>query len=271
MNKDNLSKISNKKALLIVSVGTSCKKTNEKNLDSIEKAITDNWSNVIVRRAFTSRTSISKAENKDAAHTTAEALSKLMAEDYKEIIIQPIQVIEGLEFEKIICSAMDFKGRFKKISIGRPLLSSRLDFIELIAALDNEYGLKDGKHTIFIGHGSAHRGNQAYRDLKVIFNNEGFEDVHIETLKRNSGFDSLLMNLKEKKIDDVRLLPLMISAGKHILEDIYGSSDESLKSVLESNGFSVEGSVKGLGEIDGIIKIFIRHVKEAMDGIEKIS
>jgi sirohydrochlorin cobaltochelatase len=265
MNNDNLSNISNKKALLIVRVGTSFKTINERNLDPIEKAITDNWSDVAVRRAFTSKASMSKSENKFAAHTTAEALSKLLAEGYKEIIIQPIQVIEGMEFDKIICSAMDFKERFKKISIGKPLLSSRLDFIELTEALDKEYGLKGEKHTIFIGHGSAHRGNQSYRDLKVSFKNEGFENVYVETLKRKSGFDSLLMNLKEKKIEDIRLLPLMISAGKHILEDIYGSSDESLKSVLESNGFSVEGSVKGLGEIDGIIKIFMRHVKEAMD------
>jgi sirohydrochlorin cobaltochelatase len=62
----------------------------------------------------------------------------------------------------------------------------------------------------------------------------------------------------------------MIATGKHVLGDMAGDNEKSWKSVLEGMGFKVEFSVKGLGEINGIQKIFIRHVKSAMDGNEII-
>ena len=56
----------------------------------------------------------------------------------------------------------------------------------------------------------------------------------------------------------------MIVAGDHANNDMAGDDDDSLKSFLTSEGFSVECVIRGLGEFEGFRELFVRHVREAM-------
>ena len=53
----------------------------------------------------------------------------------------------------------------------------------------------------------------------------------------------------------------MIVAGDHATNDMSGEDDDSWKSILEKEGYSVKCTLKGLGEIQAVRDIFIRIPK----------
>ena len=60
--------------------------------------------------------------------------------------------------------------------------------------------------------------------------------------------------------------PLLLVAGDHALNDIFGDEDDSVQSMLEEAGFEVVRHLKGLGEYRGVQEIFADHLKDAMAG-----
>ena len=72
--------------------------------------------------------------------------------------------------------------------------------------------------------------------------------------------DNVIKNVDMKKT--VIIQPLMIVAGDHAKNDMAGEED-SWKSELEEKGYEVRVILKGLGEFEGIRKIFAEHIEEA--------
>lgn len=59
------------------------------------------------------------------------------------------------------------------------------------------------------------------------------------------------------------MIPFMVVAGDHALNDLTGNESESWKSMLEKEGFEIDYNLLGMGENDGIVEIFVGHTKEA--------
>ena len=68
----------------------------------------------------------------------------------------------------------------------------------------------------------------------------------------------------------VHLAPFMIVAGDHATNDMSGEDDDSWKSILEKEGYSVKCTLKGLGEIQAVRDIFIRHTRAGLDRLSEI-
>ena len=60
------------------------------------------------------------------------------------------------------------------------------------------------------------------------------------------------------------LMPFMLVAGYHAKNDMAGDED-SWKSQLEDEGYEVRVIMKGLGEFEGIRRIFLEHIEETME------
>ena len=61
----------------------------------------------------------------------------------------------------------------------------------------------------------------------------------------------------------VYVMPLMIVAGDHARNDLAGAEADSWDSILKADGFETEVIMKGLGEIDAIAEMFVKHLKKA--------
>ena len=77
--------------------------------------------------------------------------------------------------------------------------------------------------------------------------------------------ESLLRQIKAIHPRRAVLAPFMIVAGDHAKNDMAGEED-SWKSQLEEAGYEVRVILKGLGELEGIRKIFLEHIEEAAEG-----
>ena len=118
------------KAIVVVSFGTTYPETRRKTIEACEQAIQEHFPDYPVHRAFTSnvvRRRIKKQEGLDIP-TVKEVLEQLLEAGTEEVYIQPLHVILGSEYEKILAQAKEFESAFKKLVVAKPLLNSQEDY-----------------------------------------------------------------------------------------------------------------------------------------------
>ncbi|MPW26281.1 sirohydrochlorin cobaltochelatase [Alkalibaculum sp. M08DMB] len=256
-----------KKALLVVSFGTSYEETRKKTIDKIEEDLANNFPEAQMFRAFTSQMIINKLKKRDGLmiNNPKEALNELVNLGFDEVLIQPTHIINGSEFEGLYSDIIEFKSKFSKIELGRPLLTSTEDYVKVVHSMSQIFpkDLED-KIILLMGHGSEHHANAAYPCLDYVFKEEGFNNVHIATVEGFPELDTIIDKTKSQSIKNVTLMPLMIVAGDHIQNDLVGDEEDSWKNILLSKGYNVDSIIVGMGEIEQIRQLFIEHAENAV-------
>ena len=262
-----------KKAILVISFGSSDIDAVNKTISIIEKEIALEFKDYDVIRAFTSHRIIRKikAQNGEVIKTPGEALEELKNLGYKEVIIQPLHIIAGEEYDYIKRVIYDNKNNFENLLLGRPIFyygganGTPNDYIEFINAVEDEI-LKGDRVVVLFGHGTAHPSNSAYGCLQNILSYRGYDNVFITTLEAYPKFEDLLTVLKRKSIKEVKVIPLLLLAGHHVKKDMASNKEKSLKTYLEDEGISVEVLIKGLGEIKKFRELYILRIKDVING-----
>ena len=257
-----------KKAILVVSFGTSYAETRRVTIGACEEKIRQAFPAYDVRRAFTSETIIKilkKRDNLDV-DTPEEALQTLREAAYTNVIVQPLHVIPGREFHDIVRSVRDFAASFERLSLGRPLLATHEDYVASVDALKKQFPEKDPQEAIvWMGHGTHHPANSAYAALERVFNDRGCSDVFVGTVDAYPSLEDVIRRLRTRQFDRVLLMPFMLVAGDHALNDMAGDKDESWKNILSQAGFQVRILLRGLGENLGIQDLYVQHVRDAIE------
>ena len=143
-------------------------------------------------------------------------------------------------------------------------MSSVEDYKKSIHAVMAETGLQDGEMLVLMGHGTDHHANSAYPTLEYTFHALGYNQVLVGTVESFPELKNVMAKLKIAEKKKVALMPFMLVAGDHAKNDMAGDED-SWKSELEEEGYEVRVILKGLGEFEGIRKIFIEHIEEAAE------
>jgi sirohydrochlorin cobaltochelatase len=257
-----------KKALLVVSFGTSYEDTRKVTIEATEDRLAKEFPDYEVRRAFTSNIIINKLKERDGLliDTPAEALQKLYDEGFGTVLIQPLHIINGAEYDDVIEESILFRDKFEKFGVGRPILTSHEDYSAAIEALKGEFdGLKKDEAFIFMGHGTHHDANSAYACLDYMLKIEGYENVFVGTVEGFPTLENIIPQLEKKNIKKVKLMPFMLVAGDHANNDMAGDEEDSWKMILKGEGYEVETILKGLGENEGIRDIYVEHAKALME------
>lgn len=262
-----------KKAILVVSFGTTYKETLKLTIGKIEDEIKNNYKEFEVRRAFTAHMIIKKLKDRDGlvVPTPEQALNKLYEEGYEEVIVQPLHIIPGEEFQyiRLVVEKFEKQKKFKSIKIGRPALhfhgseENPDDYETFIEAIKDI--IPKDKTMLFMGHGSNHPANSAFVALQSVFKYMQLDNVYIGTVEGYPTIDMIIDILKRDGIKSVKLAPLMLVAGDHAINDMASDEEDSWKSILKSNGIDVELYMHGLGEIDSFRKIYINHIQDVID------
>ena len=260
-----------KKAILVVSFGTSYLDTLEKTIEKAEKQIRDNFSEYDIYRAFTSHKIIKKLKEKYEIfiETPEEMLEKLYENGYEEIIMQPLHMIPGEEFIYINKIVDSFKEKFEILKVGRPIF-----YYQGIEELPQDYSLfieatkelyEENNAVVLMGHGTAHPANSVYGCLQAVFEDEGYENVFVTTVEGYPNFENVIKRLRRRNISEVTIAPLMVVAGDHARNDMASDEDESLKSMLEAEGIKVNVHMKGLGESEKFNQLYINRIDDLIN------
>lgn len=255
-----------KKAILVVSYGTSHIDTLEKNILAIEQEIAVSFPEYQVYRGFTGEMVIAilKKRWQMGIDTVTEAMERMLAAGVTEVIIQPTHIIQGTEYEKMMTAVWPYRERFSSFQTGRALLEKPEDYELLVQKMMGEIRLSETENLVLVGHGSSHDINTTYTELERTFHRMGHQNVVIGTLGTTLDAKHVKNRLKQMEKQEVILRPFLIVAGTHARKDIAGGED-SWKTQLESAGYEVKTILEGLGQIRGIREIFAGHVREAID------
>ena len=260
-----------KKALLVVSFGTSHAETREKTIGAIEKDIAAAYPDYEVRRAFTSGMILKVLEKRDGVviDNVAEAMNRLVSDGFEEVLVQPTHVIPGDEYDDMVADVMMFEDKFEKISIGTPLLHSTEDYRKVISAVMEQFSdLGEREALVLMGHGTEHPVNAIYAALDYMFKDIGHPNVFVGTVEAYPDVETLLKHVKAFRPEKITMLPLMVVAGDHAVNDMAGDEEDSWKSIFEKAGFKVECILKGLGEFQSIRDIYLEHIAEVINKVD---
>nr|WP_249329688.1 sirohydrochlorin cobaltochelatase [Wansuia hejianensis] len=256
-----------KKAILVVSFGTSYEETRKVTIDAIEQEIGEAYPDYVIYRAWTSKMILRKLKKRDNIHydTVTEAFRRMHSDGITDVVVQPTHVINGIENDLMTQEALAFRDDFHSILFGNPLLTTLEDTDYMIDAIHREFpDLADNEVLVLMGHGTTHYSNSIYAALDYTFKDRGFPNIFLGTVESYPSMESLLHMVKEFQPRRVVLAPFMIVAGDHAQNDMAGDNPESWRCQLEAEGLPVTCVLKGLGEYKSVRQLFLNHVRDAI-------
>lgn len=257
-----------KKAILVVSFGTSYENTRKLTIEAIEHDIADAFPACPTYRAWTSKMIIAKLKKRDGLtiHTVKEALEQMLLDGITDVIVQPTHVINGIENDQMKADALSFRDRFSSIVFGNPLLTTEEDNQAIVRVVADEFRDMDPDTAlVLMGHGTEHYANTVYAALDYRFKDTGHKNIFLGTVEAYPALDSLLRAADSFHPKKIVLAPFMIVAGDHAQNDLAGADSDSWMNRLSSEGYEVTPVLKGLGEYPQVRQILVEHVQQAMN------
>lgn len=273
-----LQNLPNKDAILVMTFGTTFTDTRKKTIDAVEAAIQKANPNIPVYEAYTSHIIIDRVKKNEGVQkmTPEEAFEKLRKEGYTRVAVVSLDVIPGMEYDyDSIVTKMQLP-HFKKLSLATPLMYFQgteeepdqvVDFLQALSSQFPKMGKKDA--TLIMAHGTPHPGNAYYSVIQDRLNRLGMDHVYVYTVEGRPNLEDVIPVLKEKGIQHVTLMPIMMVAGDHANNDMAGDEPDSHKSILMSEGLTVDTYIHGLGENAKIRDMYVQRAAEALAELEK--
>ncbi len=257
--------------ILLVAFGTSYGKARV-SYDKTDETFRPSFSPDHIHWSYTSsiiRRKLAKQGNPVPSIT--ESLDNLSRQGVRKIRVQSLHMAAGEEFsemERTVQRYIDTNPKaFDRVLLGRPLLESHADLDEVVKTLAEELPKerRADEAVLYMAHGQQH--DRADLDLSAVRDELHRRDplTFMATVEGTYSLDHALQELKQKDVKTVWLAPFMIVAGDHANNDLVGSEDDSWASILKKEGFTVKSHLKGLGEMEGIRRIFLRHALETTD------
>lgn len=257
-----------RRELLAVSFGTSYPQSRERTIAAIEQTLEDAFPSYDLRRAFTSRVVIALTEKQEGLTIDHmdRALQRAVDNGVEELVIQPTHLLEGLEYQRLLGAARERAGQFRRLSVGKPLLTDEEDFKAVARALIRAQApFQDGETAlVLMGHGTTAQCNAVYPKLERVLRTLGGEHWFVGTVEAEPDLEAVLAEVGTGHYRRVVLRPLMIVAGDHATNDMAGE-EGSWKHAFTQAGYEVLCQLQGLGELEEIRRIFVRHTQEAVE------
>lgn len=272
-----------KKAILLVTFGTNVVKA-AATFDRLENRVREAFPNVEVRWSYTAKTIRSALAKKGTyIDSPITALAKLQDEGYTRVAVQSVHILPGQEFYDLV-NVVDHMSRFQgssgkhfqskigkfgfhKLTLGTPLLYQENDYKAVINTLKS-YVPKDPTHAlILVGHGSGHHTFSVYGCLNDMLR-QTYSNVLLGTIEGYPALQDVQVDLSRKNYTHITLMPFMNIAGDHAINDIAGIEPDSWNTRLSSS-YSVKVNLTALLELEGILDIYLEHLKLAFDQLDQ--
>lgn len=256
-----------KNAILVVSFGTTKDETRKKNIEAVENEVAAAFPDRIVRRAFTSSIVMRRLEERGIhVDNVPQAMERLTEEGFAQVTILPTHLLPGEEYHKLLDLIAPFAANFRKTAVAKPLLYGTEDVEEVSAFLKEAYPLQEKEAMLLMGHGTGHFANHIYPAMAYILKEMGAGNIFVATVEGYPQFEPVLERIRKEGYQKVKLVPLMLVAGEHAMNDMAGDEEDSWRSQCAAAGLEVSHVLAGLGESRQVRRIYLRHLRECMEG-----
>lgn len=250
------------KAVLVCHYGSSDSVTRSKTIDLITREIRDAMPGYEVREAYISPV-VRRSMEKQGVHkdSPTDALLKLRAEGYDTVYVQSTTLIDGVEMAEVRGACGSLSEFFSLIKCGESLCYTPDDCQALVNILASEPYGKD-EAVVYVGHGNMLPATATYCQLDYMLMAGGYDNCHVSTIEGYPTAVSTVAELrKNKKIKNVRLVPLLLVCGNHTRNDISGDFADA----IEAAGYETETVMRGLGEVAAVRALYVERLKRLVD------
>ncbi len=276
--------------ILVVSFGTSFNGSRVEDIKGIEDAIQAANPDWAVRRAFTAQIIINHVQARDgeSIDNMDQALERAAANGVKNLVIQPTHLMHGAEYDELMEAVDLYRGKFETVMVAEPLLgdvgkdasavnedkAAVAEAILAAAVEDAGYGslaeaLEDSTAFVFLGHGTSHAAKVSYSQMQAQMTDIGCVNAFIGTVEgepEETSCEAVIDAVARAGYKKVILRPLMVVAGDHANHDMAGEEEDSWVSMFNASGNfeSVDVQVEGLGSIEAIRQLYVKHTADVM-------
>ncbi len=296
-------------AILLVAFGSTWQEAFNSFDETIEAYRNDFGDDYDVYFSFSSAICINRSaagENTEARNFYAPNfyLHAMGEVQYKEILVQSLQVIPGEEFNRVINYMKDFANNYlgdldddylanMELKLGSPLLTSADDDeegyndVDAVAQALYDYcqtHVSAGDIIAFMGHGNpddydSYKANVRYTQLEEALQRL-YPKFYVGTVDMPDNYKN---NVLERMQADgltsgtMQLYPLMSIAGDHAHNDLAGEGAEfwnesepeleenSWYEFFSHNGYEAEAHMTGLLAIPAVLDVWMKHTREAIE------
>lgn len=266
-------------AIVIAAFGTSTKAqiTYDAFTEQLKKTFPDHeimwaFTSEVIRERVNARR-VKKGEG-ERLLSLQEALARLEAEGHRKVVVQPLHIFPGSEYNDVVAKAQNFPGL--RVELGETLLQ-RWDVLrEVVELLSKDFLSDEEGANVLVTHGtpSTHIGS----NITLLGLNHHllshYPNVYMGCVDGAITKEEALNRANAHKGGKVRFIPLMYVAGDHIMNDIMGEDGrESWKADVEAAGKKVdvptvdvagEKYFRGLGFLPEVNEIFIREIGRSL-------
>ena len=255
-----------KQAIILASFGALDSLIRNATINALFKDIKAAFPNIEIRQAYTSNFIRSKLQSKGIEiHSLEEQIESLRTGGFSKIVILPSHLTPGEEFDyKVKIFAND------DVEILNPLftLNCDTDFDKrTFNTIVNCFKVANDEELVLIGHGSPHRHNPVYENLQRLADAKSIK-VHIGVIEPTDkpNFGEVFHRLKDKRVTNILLAPMLFNGGSHISKDIAGD-DNSWKTRLVDSGFNVRTCTEGLGNFESFRQLYIDKLRNKIQDV----
>jgi sirohydrochlorin cobaltochelatase len=244
-----------KKAIIVVSFGTTHADAEASCIRPVERALAAAFPDRDVHRAWTSRIIARRlATRGETVENETEALARLRAEGCGDIAFVCTHMIRGKEYERVLAVA-------DGLPVSAPLLDTEGD-LEWMAGLLDGIAAAEGRTLLVMGHGTDHAADETYARLRTVLTDR----VKLACVEGRHALEGILDALEAVPGKALTLMPLMLVAGDHAMNDLAGDAPDSWKNILLSRGFDVRARLTGLGALEPVQRRFVEKAGAALKG-----
>lgn len=254
-----------KKAILLVSFGTSYPDARERSLECIYRDLSEVDRQIPVYQAYTSGVIIEKLSQRGVKiPTVEEAVSLALADGIDSLYVIASHMIPGYEYQKMVQMLEQYRMELKELRIATPILNEAEDCKKLVPILCDMLKIQSGQEYILMGHGTEDAANIRYEQMNQAIMDAGYENVRIASVEARPDLeDAVKIIQKRTNVDRVILHPFMVVAGDHANNDMAGCEDSYVTRFHEL-GYQTEAIIKGLGEYPQFRKIYVDKLIQLM-------
>lgn len=258
--------VAGKKGVLLVHYGTRNDASRRATIDVIDSMAVAEFPHCEVVESYAAGTVIKAMEKRGIKKLTiGEGLDRLIAGGCDTAVVQTTMLLDGVMLDLVKREVNSREGKFKKITVARPLLYSVDDCRQMLGKIAAHIGAQADEQVVVVGHGSDSPANAIYSQLDLLAKYGGKTAWHVGTIESFPTLTDVLGQLAKDPRKKVVVVPLLFMAGNHNDADIKGVWGDALKAA----GYQVRFISEGLGEMPEVRQLIISNINQLLNNSTK--
>ncbi len=187
-----------------------------------------------------------------------EAYHHLLEQGRRNVLVVIFHIMRGVKHKQVL----DTPTPGLNVKYIHPLLYYEENIENSVLALEDKIASTDETATVFCAHGNG-KNPQYNAELEMINNYLQFhyKNTYLVSLEGTPSWEPIRRKILESGVSRVQFITYMLTFGDHMLNDVSGDEDDSLKSQL---GLPAEVT-DGLAAMPGFQNMFIDRIEDTLE------